>query len=60
MSLIEPFLPHRAPPIDTETQRRRHKQQERESAALLRQLRAELSLMRRWRDTEREERRQDG
>jgi hypothetical protein len=38
----------------------RSEQQERESAVLLRQLRAELMLMRRWRDTEREERRQDG
>jgi hypothetical protein len=45
---IEPFRPHRAPAVDTEGQRQRQAQQSHESDVLLRQLRAELKLMRLW------------
>jgi hypothetical protein len=45
---IEPFLPHRAPSVDTKAQRQRHLQQAREAEVVLRQLRAELKLMRLW------------
>jgi hypothetical protein len=49
-AFFEPFMSRRAPPIDTEDRRRRQELQALESAAVLRQLRAELALMRRWRN----------
>jgi hypothetical protein len=49
-AFFEPFHSHRAPPSDSEERRRRQEQQSRESVAVLRQLRAELALMRRWRN----------
>jgi hypothetical protein len=47
-ALLGPFLAHRATPSDVEERRLRQEQQARESALVLRQLRAELHLMRRW------------
>lgn len=57
---IEPFLPHHAAALDAEERKRRQEQQAREAEVLLRQIRAELKLMRRWRDSERDERQHDG
>lgn len=49
-ALIGPFLPYRPPEGDTEECRRRQVQQSSEAELVLRQLRAELKLMRRWRN----------
>lgn len=47
-AFFEPFLPRHAPTDDDAERRRRQVEQSRQSEALLRQLRAELKLMRLW------------
>lgn len=55
-AFFEPFLPRHAPTDDDAERRRRQVEQSRQSEALLRQLRAELKLMRLWKQSpEREE-----
>jgi hypothetical protein len=53
-SWIEPFFRRPPPPVDMTERLRLQEERRREDERTLRQLRAELELMRRWREGERQ------